>query len=60
MAIEKLTDLLWLIEQDDDEIDWYLTNVKNEEFKADVKELMKNIDDKEPIKEAIKRLSELL
>lgn len=60
MAIEILTNLLWLIKQDDDEIDWYLTNVNNQEFKADVKELMKNIDDKEPIKEAIKRLSELL
>jgi mRNA-degrading endonuclease YafQ of YafQ-DinJ toxin-antitoxin module len=34
--------------------------VTNEQFIKDVKELMKRINDKEPIREAIKRLSELL
>lgn len=54
-------DLLWIIEQpDDDELEYYLSNVTIEQFKKDIKALMKKIGDKEPIREAIKRLSELL
>ena len=60
MSNEKTTDLLWVIEQDEFEIEWYLGDVTNEQFKKDVKALMARINDKEPIREAIKRLSELL
>lgn len=57
---ERTNDLLWIINQDDEEIDFYLSDVTKEQFKQDVKALFKKINDKEPIKEAIKRLSELL
>ena len=60
MATEKTNDLLWIIEQNDEEIDFYLSDVTKEQFKKDVKALMKRINDKEPIREAIKRLSELV
>lgn len=60
MAQEKTNDLLWIIEQNDDEIDFYLSDVTKEQFRKDVKALMKRINDKEPIREAIKRLSELV
>lgn len=60
MSNEKTTDLLWIIQQDDSEIDFYLGDVTNEQFRKDVKALMARINDKEPIREAIKRLSELL
>jgi hypothetical protein len=60
MAQENANDLLWIIEQSNEEIDFYLSDVTNEQFIKDVKELMKRINDKEPIREAIKRLSELL
>ena len=60
MANEKTNDILWVIEQNDEEIDYYLSDVTKEQFKKDVKALMKRINDKEPIREAIKRLSELL
>ena len=57
----EVNDLLWIIEQpDDDELEYYLSNVTIEQFKKDIKALMKKIGDKEPIREAIKRLSELL
>jgi hypothetical protein len=60
MAQEKTNDLLWIIEQNEEEIDFYLSDVTKEQFKKDVKALMKRINDKEPIREAIKRLSELV
>lgn len=60
MPNEKTNDLLWIIKQNDEEIDYYLSDVTKEQFKKDVKELMKRINDKEPIREAIKRLSELV
>lgn len=60
MPNEKTNDLLWVIEQNDEEIDFYLSDVTKEQFKKDVKALMKRINDKEPIREAIKRLSELV
>ena len=60
MANEKSNDLLWVIEQNDEEIDYYLSDVTKDQFKKDVKALMKRINDKGPIHEAIKRLSELV
>ena len=60
MSEEKVNDLLCIIEQNDDEIDFYLSDVTKKQFKNDVKALLKRVNDKEAIKEAIKRLSELL
>ena len=56
----KTNDLIWIIEQPDEELDFYLEDVTREQFRLDVKELMKKLSDKEAIREAIKRLSELL
>ena len=56
----KTNDLIWIIEQPDEELDFYLEEVTKEQFRLDVKELMKRLSDKEAIQEAIKRLSELL
>ena len=57
---KKETDLLSIIKSDKGTIDFYLSNVTTRQFKKDVTALMKRINDKEPIREAIKRLSELL
>jgi len=55
-----MNDLKWIIENGDEEIEYYLENVTKEQFVADVKELMKKQTDKSAIEEAIKRLQELL
>ena len=60
MSEKTTNDLLWIIEQTDDALDYYLSDVSKEQFRKDVKALMKRINDKEPIREAIKRLNELL
>lgn len=60
MPEEKTNDLLWIIKQNDEEIDFYLSDVKKDQFKKDVQALMKKINNKEPIREAIRRLNELL
>jgi hypothetical protein len=57
---EKTNDLLCIIERNDEELDYYLSDVTKEQFRKDVKALMKRINDKEPIREAIKRLMELV
>ena len=59
-ALRIMNDLKWIIENGDEEIDYYLENVTKEQFKADVKELIKKQADKQVIKEAIKRLEQLL
>lgn len=43
---ERTNDLLWIINQDDEEIDFYLSDVTKEQFKQDVKALFKKINDK--------------
>jgi hypothetical protein len=56
----ETNDLLLIIEKSNEEIDFYLSDVSQEQFKEDVMALMKKVNDKEPIRQAIKRLSELL
>ena len=53
-------DLLWIIQQEDEEIDFYLSDVTKEQFKKDVNELVKRSADKEPIRQAIRYLSEFI
>ena len=55
-----MNDLKWIIENGNEEIEYYLEKVTKEQFKADVKELIKKQSDKQVIKEAIKRLEQLL
>ena len=57
---EKVNDLLWIIEQSVEELDYYLSDVTKEQFKIDVKALAKKCSDKQVVKDAIKKLEELL
>ena len=53
-------DLLWIIQQEDEEIDYYLSEVTKDQFKKDVNELLRRGADKELIRQAIKYLSEFI
>jgi hypothetical protein len=53
-------DLKWVIEQGSDEVDYYLENVTTVQFIQDVKALLKKQADKSAIKDAIKKLEELI
>jgi len=55
----KTNDLDWII-QDNEELNCYLENVTNEQFVADVKALIAKSADKQVLKEAIKKLQELI
>jgi hypothetical protein len=56
----KMNDLELIIYKSDEEINFYLEEVTAKQFKADVIEILKKQADKQVIKEAIKRLEQLL
>jgi len=53
-------DLKFIIEQGSDEVDYYLENVTTVQFIQDVKAILKKQADKSAIKDAIKKLEELI
>lgn len=55
-----VTDLLWLVTKNDDEISDYLGDVSVDQFRKDVEELLKKSVDSEPIKQAIELLKKYL
>jgi hypothetical protein len=55
-----MENLAKLINEDDESIGIYLDLVTIDKFKADVKELIKNCNEKELIKQAIKKLQEFI
>lgn len=55
-----MEDLAKLIHEDRDIIDVYLSETTTEQFIEDVKNLIKNSHEKEIIKQAIKKLQELI
>lgn len=54
-----MDDLLEIIKKSDDEVDFYLSDTSVEKFREDIKYLVKKYSDKEILRLAIKRLSEL-
>ena len=55
----KMDDLLEIIKKSDDEVDFYLSDTSVEKFRKDIKYLVKKYSNKEILRLAIKRLSEL-
>ena len=55
-----MNDIKWIINNGNEEIEYYLENVTKEQFVLDVKELIKRQSSKDAIKEATSRLQELL
>lgn len=53
-------DLKWVIDNGNDEVDYYLENVTTEQFINDVRELMKKNTTKTVIQEAISNLQKYL
>ena len=54
-----MDDLLEIIKKSDDEVDFYLSDTSVEKFRKDIKYLVKKYSNKEILRLAIKRLSEL-
>ena len=53
-------DLMWVIDNGENEIDYYLENVTSEQFAKDVREILKKSIDKELVKNIINDLNKYL
>lgn len=58
--MKQNNDLKWIVDNGEDEIDYYLSDVTMEQFKKDVYELIRKSSDKELVKNIIEDLNKYL